>query len=167
MTRPDPEHSQQDLAAVAAHGQAPTPDRLLDSAFAFWRSALLLSAYELGLFADLAQGPRDAATLVKRLGLRVEETADFLNALVALGLVEQSAGQYRNTVEASLFLDPARPSYLGHQLAMASAARREMPDLTTQLRAGNLSENKHSPLTGRMWADIAGVLEAAGTSDTA
>src|SRR5690242_10201833 len=129
MTILDPIHPQQDLAATAVQGQAPTPERLSDSAFAFWRSALLLSAYELGLFAELALGPRDAATLVERLGLRREEFGDFLDALVALDFVEESAGQYRNTPEVGLFLDPARPSYLGHSFAIASAARRAMLDL--------------------------------------
>jgi DNA-binding IclR family transcriptional regulator len=119
------------------------------------------------LFTELAAGPHDAATLERRLGLRRDASADFLEALVALGLVERSGGHYRNTPEASLFLDPAKPSYIGHWFAMASAAMREMADLTTQLRAGSANEHAHPSLADRMWADIAEILRAAGAQDEA
>ncbi|HXT37651.1 MAG TPA: methyltransferase dimerization domain-containing protein [Chloroflexota bacterium] len=140
----------------------PTPDRLLDSALAFWRSAVLLSANDLGLFAELAAGPREAGTLERRLGLLPDATADFLDALVALGLVEHSDGYYRNTPEASLFLDPAKAAYIGHWLAMASTAMRELADLTSRLRPGDANEKEHRPLNNQMWADIAGILRVAG-----
>lgn len=89
---------------------------------AFWQSAVLLSAHELGLFAALATGPRDAGTLGRYLGVSPDAIADLLDALLMLGLVERSEDQYRNAPEARLFLDPAQPSYIGRWLAMDSAA---------------------------------------------
>jgi Dimerisation domain len=150
-------------ATTVAQAENPTPNRLLESAMAFQRSAVLLSADELGLFAALTAGPCDAGTLASRLGLLPDTTADFLDALVALGLVERHGEHFHNTHEASLFLDPANPSYIGLWLAMARAAMREMADLTRQLRAGGADEKRHPPPAGRMWADIAEILRADST----
>lgn len=162
MTPIESENPRHPGATTASHAAMPTPDRLLDSALAFWRSAVLLSANDLGLFAELAAGPREAGTLERRLGLLPDATADFLDALVALGLVEHSDGYYRNTPEASLFLDPAKAAYIGHWLAMASTAMRELADLTSRLRPGDANEKEHRPLNNQMWADIAGILRVAG-----
>jgi hypothetical protein len=154
-------------ATPASHAEMLTPDHLLESAMAFWRSAVLLSAHELGLFAELAVGPRDAGTLERRLGLLPDATADFLDALVALGLIERRGSHYCNTPEASLFLDPAKPGYLGNCLTMASAAIRELADLTSRLRAAGTNEEAQAPLADQLWADIAEILRAAGAHDEA
>jgi DNA-binding IclR family transcriptional regulator len=154
-------------ATTASDAKMLAPDRLLGSATAFWRSAVLLSANELGLFAELAAGPCDAGTIERRLGLLPEATADFLDALVALGLVERSGDHYRNTLEASLFLDPAKPDYIGQQLAMASAAMRELADPTRHLRAAGANEQERASLSHRMWADIAEILRIGSAHDDA
>src|SRR6185312_11645942 len=137
--------------ATVSHSGMPTPDRLLESAMAFRRSAVLLSAHELGLFAELAVGPCDVGTLERRLGLVPDVTADFLDALVELGLVERCGEHFHNTPEASLFLDPANPSYIGRWLAMASAAMREMADLTSRLRATGPNGKGPPSSADRMW----------------
>jgi hypothetical protein len=154
-------------ATTASDAEMPTPDRLLESATAFWRSAVLLSANELGLFAVLAAGPCDAGTLERRLGLLPDATADFLDAPVALGLVERSGDHYRNTLEASLFLDPGKPAFIGCWLAMASAAMRELADPTRHLQAAGANEKERASPADRMWADIAEILRVARTHDDA
>ena len=45
---------------------------------------------------------------------------DFFDALVALGLLEREDGHYRNTAETDLYLDRAKPSYVGGWLEMAN-----------------------------------------------
>jgi hypothetical protein len=134
-----------------------TPDRLLDTAFAFWRSALLVQAHELGIFAELARGPRDAATLSSNLGLRPEAAAAFLEALAALGMLTLSGEHFANTPDADRFLNPAKPAYVGRWLAMAHVTLRDLPDLAAHLRASS-GERRERTLTDRMWADIAGIL---------
>ncbi len=140
MTPGESDNLQHTDAIAVSHAEMPTSDRLLESAMAFWRSAVLLIANELGLFAELAAGPRGACVLERRLGLLPDATADLLDALVTLGLVEREGGHYRSTLEASLFLDPAKPAYIGPWLAMASAAMREVADLTSRLRAPGSNE---------------------------
>lgn len=154
MSQEGPADPHPDPAALPGCGNGMTPDRLLGRAMAFWPSALLLCAHELGLFAVLAAGPCDAAALGRRLGLQGDMAADFLDALVDLDLVERCGCLYRNTPEAGLFLDPAGPSYIGRWLAMAGAALREMAALTTTLRASGADARARAPLAESMWADI-------------
>jgi O-methyltransferase/methyltransferase family protein len=100
----------------------PTPDAIMQLGSAFWGSKTLLSAVELGLFSELAaSGPLDAEALRKRLHLHPRSARDFFDALVALGMLEREDGVYRNTAETDLFLDPAKPSYMGGLLEMLNA----------------------------------------------
>jgi SAM-dependent methyltransferase len=115
-----------------------TPDRIMQLGLGFWGSKTLLSAVELGLFTELAGGPLDAPTLGDRLGLHPRGARDFLDALVSLRMLERDAGGlYANTPEADMFLDRAKPAYIGGMLEMAGA--RLYPfwgSLTEALRTG-------------------------------
>lgn len=83
-----------------AHQEAaaqPTPDAIMELGHAFWGSRALLSAVELDLFSELARaGALDAEALCERLGLHARGARDFLDALVALGVLERDDGRYRN-----------------------------------------------------------------------
>ena len=117
----------------------PTPDRILELGFGFWGSKTLLSAVELGLFSELADGALDGEELRGRLGLHPRAARDFFDALVALGMLERSDGRYANTPETGQFLDRAKSSYVGGLLEMANA--RLYPfwgSLTEALRTGEL-----------------------------
>lgn len=98
----------------------PTPEKILQTGLAFWASKTLLSAIELGVFTELAHGPRDLASLQGRLGLHDRAARDFADALVALGFLTRTDGKYANTLETGLFLDKAKPSYVGGILEMAN-----------------------------------------------
>ena len=98
-----------------------TPDSIMKLGFGFWGSKTLLSAVELGLFTELAKGPLDAPALRKRLGLHERSARDFFDALVALGMLRRDGSGYANTPETDLFLDRAKPSYIGGILEMANA----------------------------------------------
>ena len=100
-----------------------THARLLQIGLGFWPAKTLLSAVELGVFTHLAaSGPQDLAQAGAALGLHPRSAADFLDALVALGLLERdAAGRYANGAEAARFLDRAKPTYVGGLLEMANA----------------------------------------------
>src|SRR5687768_13994656 len=65
------------------------PDRILEVGMAFWSSKTLLSAVELGLFSLLGHGPRTGAAIERKLGLHPRATDDFLDALVAIGMLDR------------------------------------------------------------------------------
>ena len=71
-------------------------DKLLQIGLGFQASKTLLSATELGVCSELARGPADLHTLCSRLGLHSRSAHDFLDALVALGVLEREDGLYRN-----------------------------------------------------------------------
>lgn len=98
------------------------PDNIMQLGLGFWASKTLLSAVELGLFTALAEGPLPAEAVGERLDLHPRALRDFLDALVSLRLLERdSEGLYANTPETGMFLDRAKPSYVGGMLEMANA----------------------------------------------
>ncbi len=134
-----------------------TPDRIMQLGLGFWGSKTLLSAIELGLFTELARGPLDAHALGDRLGLHPRSVVDFLDALVALRMLERGTdGLYSNTPETDIFLDRGKPSYIGGILEMANARLYEFwGSLTEALRTGqpqNEAKGGANPF-GAMYAD--------------
>ncbi len=116
---------------------APTPGRIMDLGTGYWGSRTLLSAVDLGVFTELAKGPRHREELRERLGLHPRSARDFFDALVALGMLERDGDVYRNTPETDLFLDRAKPSYVGGLLEMmAKRLYAIWGGLTDALRTG-------------------------------
>jgi hypothetical protein len=69
--------------------------------------------------------------------LHPRSARDFLDALVALGMLERDGDRYSNTPETDLFLDQGKPSYVGGLLEMANARLyRFWGSLTEALRTG-------------------------------
>jgi hypothetical protein len=99
----------------------PALDRILQTGLGFWASKTLLTAVELGVFTQLAQGPLEAETLRHRLGLHPRSALDFFDALVALQLLERRQGKYANTPDTDFFLDRNKPTYAGGILEMSNA----------------------------------------------
>lgn len=122
-----------------------SPEHTLQLGMGFWASKTLLSAVELGVFSALAGAPADLPTLQTKLGLHERSARDFLDALVALKVLERDNGVYRNTAESEMFLDKAKPSYVGGLLEMANARLYgHWGSLSEGLRTGRCqNEAKH------------------------
>jgi SAM-dependent methyltransferase len=104
---------------MVKHENQVTPAAIMQLGTAFWGSKTLLSAVELGVFSELAvAGTLDGEALRERVGLHPRGARDFFDALVALGMLERDDGHYANTPATELFLDRAKPSYLGDALEM-------------------------------------------------
>jgi hypothetical protein len=123
---------------------AATPEHIMQVGLGFWASKTLLSAVELGVFSTLADAPADLPTLQRKLALHQRSARDFLDALVALKLLERENGVYSNTADTDLFLDRAKPSYIGGVLEMANARLYGFwGSLTEARRTGEVqNENK-------------------------
>lgn len=117
-------------------GLAPTDIKRLG--YAFCHAKLLLSATELGLFADLDQhGPSSMEQIGTRLNLARRGLPDFLNALVALGLLTRVEERYDATEAARRHLVPSRPTYLGGFLSRSNRVLYPAwGNLTDALRTG-------------------------------
>jgi O-methyltransferase domain/Dimerisation domain len=140
-----------------------SPAQILQTGMGFFASKVLLSAVELGLYSALADGPRTGAELEKALGLHPRATYDFLDGLVAIGMLNREgdgdAALYANTPETALYLDRASPRYVGGILEMANARLyRFWADLTPALKTGQpQNEIRHSqrPMFDELYADPA------------
>jgi len=127
-----------EIATAAERGEPVTPDSIMQLGMAFWGSKALLSAVELRLFGTLSEaGSLDAEELRERLGLHPRSARDFFDALLALGMLQRHDGKYSNTPATDLFLDPAKPTYVGGLLEMANARLYQFwGSLTAGLRTG-------------------------------
>ena len=117
--------------------QGATIDQIMEVGMGFFASKTLLTAVGMGVFTELANGPRDLAALEESLQLHPRSSRDFLDTLVALGLLRRGNGHYENTPTTAQFLDRAKPGYVGGMLEMANA--RLYPfwhDLPEALRTG-------------------------------
>jgi hypothetical protein len=125
-----------------------TPARILETATAFWPAKVLLSAVELGLFTQLTAKPLDNLTLAATVGIRADRSADFFDALVAMGFLNRegdgASALYSNSPETDLFLDRNKPTYTGGMPEMLNARLFGFWNgLTDALRTGSAqSESK-------------------------
>lgn len=117
---------------------------ILEIGHAFRASKTLLSAVELGVFTVLADRPLDLEALRSRIGVNERGARDFLDSLVALGmLIRHTDGRYANSVATDYCLDRNKPTYVGGLLETFSAQQYGVwASLTTALRTGMPQSNK-------------------------
>lgn len=117
--------------------ERPTPAPIMRLATAFAGAKALLSAVQLGVFAVLADRSMDGEELRQQVGIHPRGAGDFFDALVAFGMLEREGGRYRNTAETDMFLDPAKPTYIGGFLEMVDTHSYPLWGwLTEALRTG-------------------------------
>ncbi|MFL6819958.1 MAG: methyltransferase [Bradyrhizobium sp.] len=138
--------------------QETSPDHILQIGFGFGASKILLSAVELGVFSLLANGPKTALELQNAMGLHPRGTYDFLDGLLALGLLQRDgtgeAGKYGNTPATAQFLVKQSPQYIGGVLEMANARLyRFWADLTPALKTGK-PQNEIKDTGKSMFAEL-------------
>ncbi|WP_158224482.1 MULTISPECIES: methyltransferase [Amycolatopsis] len=115
----------------------PSARPLIELGTSFWAAKTLLTAVEIGLFTELGSGSATLGDLQAGLGLHPRSARDFLDALVALDLLERHDGRYRNTDATGYFLDENRDTYLGGWMRQASKHLfRAWGGLTESLRTG-------------------------------
>jgi len=126
-----------------------TPDAILQTAFGFWNSKVLLTAVTFDLFTTLGQHRLSGERIGKDLGLHPRGVADFLDVLVALKFLQRegqgSDAKYFNTPATAAYLDRRSPCYIGGILEMLNARLFKFwDDLPEALRTGQAqNETKH------------------------
>jgi precorrin-6B methylase 2 len=103
----------------------PTPENIMKTGTAFWASKVLLTAVRFQLFTMLAQkGTMPASEIKSQLGLQCSDrhVYDFLDALTSMGFLKRDGlletATYSNSPDTDLFLDQAKPSYVGGMVEM-------------------------------------------------
>src|SRR3954465_11291381 len=125
------------------------PSPILQTAFAFWSSKVLLTAVEFGVFTKLGNRRITGAELGAEVGLHPRAVSDFFDALVAMRFLEREgdgpSAKYFNTPAGALYLDSRQPRYVGGILVMLNARLFKFwHDLPEALRTGRpQNEAKH------------------------
>ncbi|SER37874.1 methyltransferase [Natrinema salaciae] len=138
---------------------SPNPERILDIGQGFWASKTLMSATKLGVFTELDRnGPQTVEELEDALGLHPRGSRDFLDALVALDLLDREDGQYRNTPESAAFLVEGKPtSFAGWFEMINDRLYPFWSNLETALRTGRtqneLDDEQTHPFEGVIYQD--------------
>lgn len=87
---------------------------------AFCTAKILHSALELKLFGLLGDRALQEREIREAIGLHSRASRDFLDSLVALGVLNLRDGLYSNSFTARQFLDPENPEYVGKFLERSS-----------------------------------------------
>ena len=119
-----------------AGSQGLNPARILALSTGYWDSQTLLTANRLGLFALLADDDRTLEQVSSALGTTLKGTRMFLNACIALELVEESEGKYKNTDLSKAFLTPGHPGYLGDAIRYSDDLYATWGKLEDALKTG-------------------------------
>ena len=117
------------------------PAPILQTAFAFWNSKVLLTAVEMGLFTKLGKRRVTGHELGAELGLHPRGISDFFDVLVAMKFLDRDGNgpqaKYFNTPDGALFLDETSPRYIGGIMVMLNARLfKYWHDLPEALRTG-------------------------------
>lgn len=125
------------------------PGPILQTAFAFWSSKVLLTAVEFGVFSKLGNRRITGAELGAELGLHPRGITDFFDALVAMKFLDREgdgpSAKYFNTPAGALYLDCGSPRYVGGIFVMLNDRLFKFwHDLPEALRTGRpQNEVKH------------------------
>ncbi|HSU55102.1 MAG TPA: methyltransferase, partial [Candidatus Dormibacteraeota bacterium] len=125
------------------------PSAILQTGFGFWKSKVLLTAVELGVFTKLASRRLTGAELGAVLKFHPRAIDDFFDSLVAMKFLDREGqgpqAKYFNTPEGALFLDEGSPRYIGGILTMLNARLFKFwNDLPEALRTGRAqNESKY------------------------
>src|ERR1043165_6612352 len=139
------------------------PSAILQTAFGFWHSKVLLTAVEFGVFTKLAGRRLTGGELGSELQLHPRAIADFFDALVAMQFLDREGegpqAKYFNTPDASLFLDEASPRYIGGWLVMCNARLfkfwNDLPEALRTGRAQNESKHGQKGMFEELYSDFA------------
>ena len=117
------------------------PSAILQTAFSFWSSKVLLTAVGFRLFSRLGDRKLTGPELGKELELHPRGVADFLDTLVSMRFLQRDGdgqgARYANTPDGLLFLDERSPRYVGGILTMLNERLfRYWHDLPEALRTG-------------------------------
>jgi 2-polyprenyl-3-methyl-5-hydroxy-6-metoxy-1,4-benzoquinol methylase len=105
----------------------PTPQNIMQIGTSFWTSKVLLTAVKFELFTILAANKSMSGSEIKKalsFNCSDRHTYDFLDVLTGINLLQRQGildtARYSNSLDADIFLDKKKPSYIGGILEMAN-----------------------------------------------
>jgi hypothetical protein len=88
-------------------------DEIIDQMMGFFRTKVITSALELGVFDALADGPATAGTISQRIDIPVKPCKRLLIALLALGLLGKEHDEYKLSLISRQYMLRSSSEWLG------------------------------------------------------
>jgi len=116
--------------------ESPRPDtvRLQRVSKAFWESAALMSAVELGAFTAIAEGHDTIETAAAAMDIEPLNAERLLTALTAMDLLTRKADRFVNAADVERFLVEGKPTYAGPWMLFGKPRWNGWGNLTEHLR---------------------------------
>ncbi|HHT9126385.1 MAG TPA: class I SAM-dependent methyltransferase [Candidatus Brocadiia bacterium] len=89
---------------------------LYELAYGFWKSQIIFTAVESGVFTLIADNGKTAGGIALQLKTNKRATEMLLNALVALGLLRKAKDKFFNTPLSNQYLVRGAPFYIGDSI---------------------------------------------------
>ena len=108
--------------------------RLQKISKAFWESAALMSAVELGAFTALARGHNTISSAAEAMGIETINAERLLVALTAMELLDRNGDEFSNKPDVERFLVEGEPSYAGPWMLFGKPRWQGWGELTERLK---------------------------------
>ncbi len=112
------------------------PERINELSRQFWNSAVLRAGIKLGVFPLLENQALSAPDVARQLEANPRFVQAFLDACVALGLLEKHDDTYTNAPPSSAFLVPGKTDYVGNLVLHITNYWHTWGKLDTLIREG-------------------------------
>jgi len=93
-----------------------TIDYLFQLSYGYWKSHVLITATDFGIFTLIGEGHLSAGEVAQSIHADERATEMLLNALVSLHLLTVQEKRYGNTPMSSLHLIKGKPQYMGNAI---------------------------------------------------
>jgi len=135
---------------------AESPRSIYEAIYAPVKAEIILAAVKIGLFSHLEE-PISLAALVDKLGWEPRASELLLSGLAACDLLLKQDGLFTNSPEASRFLVPGKPTYLGdHLLSTHRMVTGGLADLPERLLKGPAPQEQQATQAHKIdWSAMA------------
>ncbi len=116
-----------------------TKGMIIDLAYSFRKSKILLTANELGIFTVLGNESRTAKEIAHDIDADPGSTEKLLNALCSIGLTYKQGDEYMNSKGARWYLVKQSPDFIG-DLNSISSLWDKFGQLTDIVKKGEIDE---------------------------
>ena len=118
----------------------PSAEAILDTLFAYQKSAALKAAIDLEVFTAIDEGAHTAAAIASRAAASERGVRILCDFITVQGLLKKTGDQYMLTPESAAFLSRKSPAYLGTAAGflLMSEVKHNFDNLTEAVRRGGV-----------------------------
>lgn len=114
----------------------PNPEKIMETAFAYAATRVLVSGVDLEIFTHIANGNHTSEDIAKAAKASPRGIGILLNSLAALNFITKSDGTYDLTPLSEKFLVKGTPAYFGDFVKHIDSLWEPWGDLTRVVRTG-------------------------------